>query len=143
MSNSEKNIPVHFVSYEPYEHFPDIVATLGHISEAERQSLMSAFNTKTPAPNACIRSMTLEYSDHTFFGRVPGNCDRYRSLELSNMFYFDKMPQCQKCSKNIKETTKIKRCARNLKDGKCVDEFIRNTLGAILYPQHYAMEKQK
>ncbi|MFQ6702588.1 MAG: hypothetical protein ACLRFO_00085 [Alphaproteobacteria bacterium] len=143
MSNSEKNIPVHFVSYEPHEHFPDIIATLGHISEAERQSLMSAFNTKTSAPNACIKTLCLEYSDKARFGNVPSFGPRYSSLNLDGLFYYDTKPQCAKTNRKMDNTSKLKYCARNLKDGKCVDEFIRNTLGAILYPQHYAMEKQK
>jgi hypothetical protein len=43
----------------------------------------------------------------------------------------------------LDETGKIKRCARNLKNGKCLDEFIRNTLGVALFPEHYAKDKQK
>ena len=143
MPDTEKNIPVFYARYEPYEHFPDILETLGCISESELEHIMSAFNTKEYSPDACIRSLSLEYSDHTNFGRTMGAPNRHRSLELSGMFYFDQATKCGKCSSRTSETTKIKRCARNLKNGKCQDEFIRNTLGAILYPQHYATDKQK
>lgn len=143
MPDTEKNTPVHFVMYEPYETFPNIIETLGVISDAEVKNIMSAFNTKTYAPTACIRSMSLEHSDHANFGRIPGGSGRHRSLELSGMFFFDQKPLCIKCSKKMNEASKIKCCARNLRNGKCHDEFICHTLGAILFPQHYAQDKQK
>ena len=34
-----------------------------------------------------------------------------------------------------------KECAKSLASGKCVDEFMRETVGAVLYPQFYAKEK--
>lgn len=141
MSTTEKNIPVHFVMYIPYEHFPDVIETLGYISGPEQQYLMSAFDTKTYAPDACIRTLSLDYSDHTHFGRALGGIGHHRSLELGNMFYFDQKPKCSKQNCKLDEAAKIKHCARNLKNGKCCDEFIRNTLGAILFPQHYGKQK--
>lgn len=138
MANSEKDISVNFVSYEPYEHFPKTIEQVGCITESELKFLMSAFDTKS-APNACISSMNLEFSEETLFGSH-SHC-RYRSLALSEMFSRHTKPLCCKCSDKIKETTKIKRCLNNLKNGKCCDEFIRNTLGAILYPQHYGKQK--
>lgn len=137
----EKNINVNFVKYEPYEHFPDIVAHLGRISDDELNEIMTTFSTHNIAPNACIQTLCLDFCDHTNFGRTIGCNNRYRTLDLGNMFYFDAMPQCGKQNCTLDETAKINRCARNLKNGKCRDEFIKNTLGAILYPQHYGKQR--
>lgn len=38
---------------------------------------------------------------------------------------------------------KSKRCFYNLQCGKCQDEYVRRTVGAVLFPQIYANEKQK
>lgn len=143
MPDSKKNISVRFVKYEPYETLPDIAALLGKISDDERKKIMDAFSTHTSTATACIPHMTLDFQDKTHYGPPLWHHDRYRTLELSNMFYHNQMPKCGKQDCELDEEAKIKRCARNLKNGKCQDEFIRNTLGAILYPQHYATDKQK
>ena len=143
MSNTEKNIPVNFVQYEQYEHFPNHIASLGCITRVELDALMEKLSTRNVAPNACIKTLNLEYSEHTGFGNVFGSNERRRSLSIDGMFYFDQYPQCGKKNCTLSEADKIKRCARNFKNGQCCDEFIRNTLGAILYPQHYAKDKQK
>jgi hypothetical protein len=38
---------------------------------------------------------------------------------------------------------KSNRCFYNLQCGKCQDEYVRRTVGTVLFPQHYANEKQK
>lgn len=137
---ADKNIFVHFVHYEPYEPYPDIIAHLGEISDSERTQLMDAFSQHTPALDACVRQMSLEFIDKTYFGRTPWAQERYRTLNLSSMFY-NQMPKCGQQNCKLDDSAKIKRCARNLKNGKCQDEFIKNTLGAILFPQHYGKQK--
>ena len=37
----------------------------------------------------------------------------------------------------------LRRCFNNLRCGDCQDEYVRKTIGAVLFPQHYAKEKQK
>lgn len=140
---SDKNIPVNFVQYEPYEHYPNHVAHLGHIGSDELNELMSVFNTNKIAQNACICSLNLSYLEQTRFGRIPGGNKHYCVLDIDGMFYFDQYPQCGKPNCQLDETGKIKRCARNLKNGKCRDEFIRKTLGVALFPEHYKKDKQK
>lgn len=143
MPDPEKNIPVNFVQYEPYEHFPNHIASLGCLTRCELDTLMEKLSTSNVAVNACIKNLNLEYTESTGFGRAIGGNKRRRSLSIDGMFYFDQYPQCGKQNCNLDEEAKIKRCARNLKNGKCQDEFVRNTLGAILYPHHYAKDKQK
>lgn len=140
MPDIKKNIPVHFVQYEPYEHFPNHVASLGCLTYSELDTLMEKLSTPNMAINACIKTLNLEYTESTGFGRIIGN-ERRRSLSIDGMFYFDQYPQCGKQNCKLDEKAKIKRCARNLKNGKCCDEYIKNTLGAILFPQHYGKQK--
>lgn len=139
----EKNISVNFVQYEAYEPFPNNVATLGCINLTERDKLMNVLNTNCVAADACIRSLGLSYTDHVNFGHMLGQTKRNRTLNIDGMFYFDQDTKCGTPNPHMDEEAKIKRCARNLKAGKCRDEFMRKTLGAILFPQHYAKDKQK
>lgn len=165
MPEPTQMIAVNFVEYEPYEHFPNHVKTLGYISDTDALKLMDIFanprqsvflgtvqNSKklqellqndTVAPNACIKTLSIQFSDHVHFGKIPGNAQRYRSLDIDGLFYLDTNPQCVKNTNNRKwnDTAKLKCCANNLCTGKCTDEFIKNTLGAILYPQHYGKQK--
>ncbi len=137
---SDKNIFVNFVHYEPYEPYPDTIAYLGDITNSECMQLMDTFTTQSVLPNACIRHMSLEFIDKTYFGRAPWHQDRRRTLNLSSMFY-NNMPKCGQQNCELDDTAKIKRCIRNLRAGKCQDEFIRNTLGAILFPYYYGKQK--
>lgn len=50
------------------------------------------------------------------------------------------------CENNMKSKvgiSKLAMCAKNLSMGKCQDEFMRQTIGAVLFPQFYANNKQK
>ena len=44
---------------------------------------------------------------------------------------------------HVTRLDKSKRCFYNLQCGKCQDEYVRRTVGAVLFPQIYANEKQK
>lgn len=143
MHKPKQLIAVNFVEYVPYESIPDHVKTLGYISDEDALKLLDAFNTSDVAPNACIKTLSLALSDKVSFGHIPGYGARYRSLDIDGLFYYDTKPQCAKTNRKMDDTSKLKYCARSLRAGKCCDEFIKNTLGAILYPQHYGKNKQK
>ena len=83
----------------------------------------------------------MELKDTANFGNMPGGTSRYRSLDIDGLFYCDAYPQCKKTIRKMDDTSKLKCCARNLRSGNCTDEFIKNTLGAILFPQHYGKQK--
>ena len=134
---------VNFVAYEPYEQSPTTIVNLGAISVEVANSIMDAFNTNNVTPNACIKTLSLEYTDQVRFGQIPGFGPRYSTLDLSNLFYCDVYPQCKKTIRKMDDVSKLKHCARNLRAGKCTDEFIKNTLGAALYPQHYCKQNGK
>lgn len=141
MNKPKQLIAVNFVEYMPYENIPNHIKTLGYISDADTQKLLDAFNTTDIAANACIKTLNMEFNDRVTFGQMPGFGARYRSLDISGLFYLDDNPQCCQTARKWNETAKLKYCVRNLRAGKCTDEFIKNTLGAILYPQHYGKQK--
>ncbi|MBQ3039106.1 MAG: hypothetical protein IJD41_00930 [Alphaproteobacteria bacterium] len=165
MTDPKQPIAVNFVEYEQYEHFPNHVQTLGYVSVADALKLMDIFANprqsaflgliqNSPklqellqhdnvAPNACIKTLSMQFNDQVHFGNIPGAGNRYRSLDIDGLFYLDTNPQCATKTNTRKWTDKKKLlcCARNLRTGKCTDEFIKNTLGAILYPQHYGKQK--
>ncbi len=143
MPQAKQLIAVNFVEYIPYESIPDHIKTLGYISDTDAQKLMDAFNTTKVAPNACIKTLSMELTDKVNFGQMPAGAHRYRSLDIDSLFYCDTTPQCASASKTQKwnDAKKLKCCANNLGNGKCCDEFIKNTLGVILFPKHYAKQK--
>ena len=141
MADKNQLVYVNFVTHELYESIPTNIINLGAVSVPQAQEIMDKFNNTTVAPNACIKTLYLEYSDRARFGNVPSFGPRYSSLNLDGLFYYDTKPQCAKTNRKMDDTSKLKYCARSLRAGKCCDEFIKNTLGAALYPQHYGKQK--
>ena len=117
-----------------YEH------TLGTITPDQAKQLSDAINNHHNTPNACINGIiTQEYKTenwlHTF--QTTDN-----ELLITHLFWQNpKRPLCcnRKQTKNHVALTKM--CARNLTLGKCRDEFMRNTLGKILFPNIYNNQK--
>lgn len=40
-------------------------------------------------------------------------------------------------------TTIHKKCIQNLSSGRCQNKYMRDTVGTVLFPQHYASQRQK
>ncbi len=158
MSKKEPQISVNFCTYIPYETIPDICINLGRISTAQLNRLMDAFAKNSDKQHDCIQTMSVDFSDTMSvdfsdaktFGRMPGMDRRYRTLDLSNMFYFYdvRTPKFRApciTGARLPQTSDAmtRACAHNLRCGKCRDEFIRKTLGVMLFPKLYANDKQK
>lgn len=149
----KKDIPVKFIVTDAYDpEFSSFEQELGKINHADLEWLMSEFSNKqnTVKSDSCVHTMSIQHLDTVNFGIHPFNNKRNQSVEISNIFYFTyAKPKCIKLSRDAKlshgtdEDVKMDICCKNLADGKCCDEFIRRTLGAILFPQHYAKDKQK
>lgn len=150
MSKKSPQISVNFCTYMPYERFPDTRINLGEINTAQLNGLMDALAKNSGQKHDCVKTMSVDFSDTMSFGRMPGDGRRYRSLDLSNLFYFydvDAPKFRAPCitGARLPQTSDamMRTCAHNLRCGKCRDEFIRKTLGVALFPQYYANEKQK
>lgn len=144
---SEKDIPVKFIVTDAYDpEFSSFEQEIGKISHTDLEWLMSELSNEqnTVKPNSCVRTMSIQHIDTANFGVTPFRNKRNQSVEISNIFYFtDTKPKCTKISHGADEEVKMNTCYKNLAEGKCCDEFIRRTLGATLFPQHYAKDKQK
>ena len=141
MPEPNQLVYVNYVTYDPYESMPTNIINLGAITTDQAQELLDTFNTSDVAPNACIKTLSMEYKDSARFSMTPGSGPRYSSLDIDGLFYCDTYPLCNQTIRKTNEISKLKCCARNLRNGKCTDEFIKNTLGAALYPQHYGKQK--
>ena len=129
-----KKTPVQFVVFEPYGGIPETIK-LGDITQIQAINLIDTLKKNSPAKTACIKSFNAKYTYNVDFDSFKKDLKNYGTLELSGMFYPDNRPQCAKCKNE--DLAKAKCCARNLRAGNCQDLFIKETLGAILFPQHY------
>ncbi len=153
MSKTQPQISVNFCTYRPYDIIPDKVINLGEINTAQLNDLLDALKTEYNQKHDCITSMNVRFSDNMSFDAL-GMGLRSRNLNLSGMFdsqYAGRMrpstfrapclADATPLPKTAEEMTRT--CANNLQCGKCRDEYMRKTLGATLFPQYYANEKQK
>ena len=137
MSKRQKKVPIKFTVPDQYDIFMSHTYQLGFVTTEQAHQIINKFHSNKPAPNACIQGASIAFEEWVHFG--PHNTKHFTSLNISGMFYPDKMPQCAKCIPS--DTAKVNCCARNLRSGKCQDQFIKQTLGAILFPQHYGKRK--
>lgn len=143
----EKNISVNFIVTDAYDpEFTSFAQEMGKISRDDLEWLMSEISNEknTAKINCCVRTMSIRHLDAVNFGMNPFHNKRNQSVEVSNFFYFtDAKPKCTSAPRGADEDTKMDICCKNMASGKCCDEFIRRTLGATLFPQHYAKDKLK
>ena len=96
----------------------------------------------------CINSFMMTH-EHTMSFMQPGGYTKKHMTYTSQMLYIKELfePDCTtpcKCDNKCNdEFGRLNTCARNLRAGKCRDEFMRVTLGAILFPKLYGKDKQK
>jgi hypothetical protein len=138
MSKKTNNIPVNFLVYEQYNDFPQTIK-LGCITQSKALELIEQFRNSRSTKKACLKSLQVSYTDIVNFEPFKTYGQKHGNLNITGMFFPDYKPQCAKCKND--DLAKAKCCARNLRGGKCQDEFIKNTLGTALFPQHYGKQK--
>ncbi len=145
-------IKVRFTENKPGKnaYIWDVIADLGYVSPADAMKIATEVaDTKTLKP-LCTGpvGVQLTYNTTTPYMRPM----QFGTLDIQSLFNMPKayanedahpmpcvMTNCSKLSK--KKRAKI--CAAKLAAGRCMDEYMRRTVGAILYPQHYATQKVK
>ncbi len=149
MTDSKKNIHVNFVAYEPYEHIPTFATTIGMATPAQAQQIMDALVANHDTAGACcIRQICAEYKNYVSLKRpvLPGvnpSLNQNVSLDLTPIFYYSTKQLCYSSNHFFSDEKRMQRCANNLRSGKCQDDFIRQTIGVLLFPQYYGNTKQK
>lgn len=113
------------------------------IDSATATRLLTALET-TPVPhNFCLGTLNVHTSYHNCIqaGYTP---DNYKTnLDLYADFSNNIGCRCAPNMNNYAPYFKVANCAKNIASGKCRDEYMRKTVGTILFPQHYATDKQK
>lgn len=97
--------------------------------------------TQIQCPN--FISARFEYYNDIFRGdKMPQPTYIKYTLHATFKYADDRAKCCQKyLLRNAPQMTKM--CAHNLRTGKCQDEFMRQTIGAIMFPKLYGKDKQK
>lgn len=149
MSDTEKNIPVRFITKAPYFAFDTNMrrsTLLGYISKKDVDQILTAATQYTPNNDSCIQFLSIDYINRTKVGNIPQIAKHESHVEISNVFWCDPLlntcgRRCINCTTS--DTVRAQHCAQSLSIGQCRDKFMRETFGAALYPHHYAKAKQK
>lgn len=147
MPNTKKSIAVNFVGYEPYEPVPTFTTTIGMATPAQAQQIMDALVANHDTAGACcIHQLRAEYKHYTSLARPDstgknGSLNQHQSLDLMPTFYYNNKQLCYPSNHRFSDEKRMQRCAKHLRAGKCIDPFIRQSIGAILYPELYTKQK--
>lgn len=144
----ERPIRVNFSVHEFWNEETKPTKFMGYISYAEMVQIMQAVETYKFGGAKCMYKPCVRYA-----AKIDEDTDAYNRhvFELCDSFwgYRNTFPVCggTKAKDTISGTTadagNMFLCAGCLRDGKCTDAFMRNTIGAALYPALYAKQNQK
>ena len=146
MPSQKKNIPIKAVLRDYFSNERITIGKLGKLTPKQAEQIQKILT--RPAfvhKGSCIQTMTLNRYINAEIGQKPFflyYCDDHGDFECS--FYFGDTQKCVvHTNRKMTEEQQCKICRRNLRDGKCLDETMRKTLGKVLYPHHYLKNKQK
>ena len=119
----------------------DFVSVRNGITFEQAFLLLSAMRNNMMTPNSCWGEFRLDMDFHE-------NQDRYGALRFDDLRMssdFQDMKMCCACPTDKIDTPsdKMMLCRDKLAAGECKDEFMRKTMGAILFPQHYVQFNKK
>lgn len=89
----------------------------------------------TPVPlTSCVFSLSARYTqENSARMYTNSNGGLYQPSPHHSASFYIVHRNCRKCERD--------KCITNISSGKCCDEFIKNTLGVTLFPNHYAKQK--
>ncbi len=131
---------------------------LGEIPRGLANQLMDSFSTRRECDkSACYGRPEIEYLDRIVENdRDDGGTKRLVMLSIKDTYTMYTPHACDyrpipcvqndgqiiRCDNSLR-ANRLRTCAKQLRDGKCVNRFIRNTVGQMLFPQHYGKQKTK
>lgn len=125
---------------EHFNVFFSHVAYVRLICDEERKRLLDILAAEKSIPdNSCIQNLSwTSYDTRDISGFTT------RGITIDNLWKNNTARQL-KCHNCRLEKGDIARrmilCAKNLREGKCTDTFMRRTIGAALFPQFYGKTK--
>ena len=91
------------------------------VNEHVAEQIQTNIKLRKPESDSCIQSISSE------------SCDNKVILTTS----FRATTKCTSCLYNPSTRTKSEMCLRKLCNGKCTDNFMRNTVGKHIFPDLY------
>ena len=93
-----------------------------------------------PRKHSFSLTASLKYGGHIGIG--DGGPTLQITTDFQDLHDFNFRTNCMSVEQNNCRWSAT-HCLANLKAGKCKDPFIRETVGEILFPEHYAPQKQR
>ncbi len=93
-----------------------------------------------PRKHSFSLSASLKYNGHIGIG--DGSTSLQITTDFKDLHDFNSKANCMSTEQNNCRWG-AEYCLANLMAGKCKDPFIRETVGEILFPKHYAPQKQR
>lgn len=108
------------------------------ITMGQALKLMKRFHNISRPEKICLDTFDCRFFAEMIYAYPPRFSDD-AAAELRLVTHFGKI--CPKC--NINSDYKLHACVNKIMLGECCDEFIRKTVGKIVFPELYANKKQK
>lgn len=141
----QKKVSIYFQMFDRVRLYNKQIK-LATITPDQLADLRQAIQQQNPDTLKCIKTLQTNYCEE-----VTVDPEWEQDKKIDHQRYalsprFPRLPYLAPCYKVKHAQNEIEMacmCARNLRNGKCRDEFVRRTLGAVLFPQFYAQDKQK
>lgn len=143
------DVSVYFCIYEPYENIPSHTYSLGTTNIHSVMEMIEKIESGTLPRGSCIDSFSAYLHKYIYMRQTPISQKNSHntspiSLEIYNLWATEyPTMKCISCKSHPCYKNALRKCATNLATGKCQDEYMRQTIGTILFPQFYHNTKQK
>lgn len=108
------------------------------ITMVQALKLMKRFHNISRPEKICLDTFDCHFFAEMIYA-YPTRFSDDAAAELRLVTHFGKI--CPKC--NINSDYKLHACVNKIRLGECCDEFIRKTVGEIVFPELYVNKKQK
>ena len=139
MSDS-KNIHLGLATYDGTQF-----VSLGVGLTIEQAALLLIALRNTPMPlKSCWKDMHFSFNAQED-KQQGGSGLIYDTMKITSGFDNTMKMSCGACNSNLasKSCPELVTCRDRIASGECKDEFVQKTIGAVLWPQHYAKLKQR
>ena len=109
------------------------------IPRATALQVMDAIDTCDAPERSCLQRLSAIYNNKVRFS--PSGIKFNKSQLILDFDHYDRLP-CFNESDKITQRGRTQKCTENIRSGKCTDKYVRDTIGAILFPQLYAKQTE-
>ncbi len=133
------------LTYYDFAFDDEACIPLGAINWNDAFKILELVNAHTATDGECAYSMHATLKSSACFDRIPKKRNISSDLQISRTCFTGTRTPCMSQNAKIPKTHEglDKMCAHNFRTGKCCDNFMRENIGAVLFPQFYATKKVK